>query len=161
MWRRKNRFERSIDVAETKTAERVNQLAEQVRERFDSESGQQLADNLNELARRVDDLDLSKTVYKRRKDLEKAARRANKQIDRAVRDLEQVRGKVAHDASLLAARVGEQLEERGQQIATVGIQSVPSQPTGWIIPILFGFLIGFGAGFLIARNSRQNKEEAA
>lgn len=159
MWKRKNSVERRIDSLEHSTATAVEDLADNVRRRFEGEAGQQLAGNLTQLARNIDHLELGDAVARRRRELERATRKANRQVNRALRDLEKTRGKVARDASALAARVGESVEHGGQQLATIGHKAVPSEPTGWVLPTLLGFLLGFGAGFLIARSRRRRRDD--
>ncbi|HMQ34188.1 MAG TPA: hypothetical protein PKD53_25870, partial [Chloroflexaceae bacterium] len=142
MWNRKNSVERRIDSLERSTATAVEDLADTVRQRFDNEAGQQLAGNLAQLARNIDHLELGDTMARRRKELERATKKATRQVNRALRDLEKTRGKVARDANALAARVGESVEHGGQQLATIGQKAVPSEPTGWVMPTLLGFLLG-------------------
>lgn len=159
MWNRKNSFERGIDSLQDGTATAVEDLAATVRERFDNDAGRQLAGNLTQLARSVEELDLSDKVAKRRRELEKATKKANRQVNRAVKDLEKSRARFASDANALATRVGERVEEGGQQLATLGQKTVPGEPTGWIMPTLLGFLLGFGAGFLLARVWRKGRKD--
>lgn len=159
MFSRKNRLERGIASLEGGAATAVEDLAATIGQRFDSETGRKLADNLNQLARNVEQLELSDSVAARRRELEKAARKASRQMDRAIKDLEKTRSKVARDANVLAARVGENLEQGGQQLATISQKTVPQEPTGWIMPTLFGFLLGFGAGFLFARARKTRAAE--
>jgi ElaB/YqjD/DUF883 family membrane-anchored ribosome-binding protein len=154
MWNRKNSFERGIASLEGGTAVAVEDLAATIRERYNNETGQKLAANLAQLAKSVDQLELSDAVAKRRKELERAAKKASRQMDRAIKDLEKTRSRVASDASALAARVGESVEHSGQQLATISQKTVPTEPTGWIMPTFFGFLLGFGAGFLAARSRK-------
>lgn len=151
----KNKFERGIDTLEDGTATAAVDLAETIRERYDNEAGRQIADNLNKLAKSVEQLDLSDAVLQRRKELEKAAKKASRQVDRAMKDLEKTRTRIAKDANALAARVGESVEHSGQQIATLSQKTVPPEPAGWILPSSLGFLLGFGAGFLVARKRRE------
>lgn len=158
MWSRKNKFEQRIASLESGTASAVEELAGSIRERYDNETGRQLANNLTQLARTVDQLELSDTVAKRRRELERAARKASRQMDRAVKDLEKTRARVARDANALATRVGESAQQGGQQIVTLGQKTVPAEPTGWIMPTVLGFLLGFGAGFLAARKTRGRHE---
>lgn len=158
MWSRKNKLERRIDTLETGTATAVDELANRVRQRFDNVTGQQLASNLSQLAKSIDQLDVSDTMVKRRKELERAARKTSRQMDRAIKDLERTRSRVAKDATALAARVGEQVEHSGQQLATISQKTVPPEPAGWIVPSLIGFLLGFGAGFLLARSRNRRHE---
>lgn len=159
MWRRKNKFERQLDTLETQASEAVGQLAGTIRGRFDNEVGQEVAAHLSQLARRVDELDLSDQVAQRRKKLEKAAKKASRRVDRAIKDLEKTRGKVARDARELASQVGENLEHSGQQIATISQQSVPEKPGGWIMPTLLGLLVGFGLGFFVAKKTSKKESE--
>lgn len=155
MWTRKNRLERQIDSLESGTVSAVEDLAATVRERFDNEAGRQLAGNLTQLAKNVEQLELSDSLARRRKELEKATRKANRQVNRAIKDLDKTRARVAHDANALAHRVGESVEHGGQQLATIGQKTVPSEPTGWVMPTVLGFLLGFGAGFLVASRRRR------
>ncbi|NTU85826.1 MAG: hypothetical protein HGA45_41930 [Chloroflexales bacterium] len=155
MWSRKNKFERSIGALESNTATATEELATAIRERFPNETGQQIAENLARLAKNVEQLDLSDAVLQRRKELEKAAKKASRQVDRAIKDLDKTRSRVARDANALAARVGESVEQGGQQLATLSQKTVPPEPAGWIMPSFVGFLFGFGAGFLVARKRRQ------
>lgn len=157
MWSRKNQIERGIDSLETGTAAAVEDLAATIRERYDNETGRKLASNLASLAKSVDQLDLSDSVQKRRRELERAARKASRQMDRAIKDLERTRSKVARDATALATRVGESVDESTQQLATLGQKTVPTEPTGWIMPTFFGFLLGFGAGFLVGRKQKSDQ----
>jgi nucleotidyltransferase/DNA polymerase involved in DNA repair len=158
-WRRKNRLERGLDSLEHGASGAVAQLAETVRDRLDNETGQQLAGSLQQLSQRVDELDLSDAVLKRRQELERAARKASKQVNRAIKDFDKTRGRIAKDANKLATRVSGQLEHGGQQIATIGHKSVPTEPTGWILPTLLGFMLGLGLGFMLARVSRRDRQE--
>jgi ElaB/YqjD/DUF883 family membrane-anchored ribosome-binding protein len=155
MWGRKNTFERGVSTLESSTATAAEDLATTIRERFDNEAGRQIADNLNRLAKNVEQLDLSDAVQQRRKELERAAKKASRQVDRAIKDLDKTRNRVARDANALAARVGESVEHSGQQIATISQKTVPAEPAGWILPSFVGFLLGFGAGFLVARNKKE------
>lgn len=159
MWMRKNRLERGIDSLESGTVSAVEDLAETVRQRFDNDAGRQLAGNLSQLARNVEQLDLSDSMRRRRKELERATRKANRQVNRAIKDLDKTRARVARDANALAHRVGESVEHSGQQLATIGQKTVPSEPTGWLMPTVLGFLLGFGAGFLIARRRARRDNE--
>jgi uncharacterized phage infection (PIP) family protein YhgE len=158
-WRRKNRFERGLDTLENGASEAVAQLAEKVRDQIDGEAGTVLAGNLQQLAQRVDELNLSDSVLKRRKELERAARKASKQVNRALKDFDKTRGRIAQDANALAHRVGDQLEHGGQQLATISHKAAPAEPTGWILPTLLGFMLGLGAGFLLAGLTRREREE--
>lgn len=158
-WRKKNSLERGIDSLESGASEAVTQLADTVRDRLESEAGKQLAQNLEQLAKRVNELDLSDAVLKRRKELEQAANKASKQVNRALKDFDKTRGRIAKDANKLAHRVGDQLEQGGQQLATLGHKSVPSEPTGWILPTILGFGVGLGLGLLLGRFSRPKQEE--
>lgn len=170
MWTRKNTLERRVDKFEGKTVAAMEELAESVRQRFQNETGQQLAANLVQLAHNIEQLDLSDSMVRRRKELERAARKASRRMNRAVKDLEKTRGRVAQDASALAARVshdagalatrmGEQVEHGGHQLATISHKAAPAEPAGWIAPTLLGFGLGFGLGFLFARRRRRNREE--
>lgn len=160
MWgRKKNAVERGIDSLEGGTATATAELAETIRGRFDNETGRQIADNLNQLAKNIEQLDLSDAMMKRRKELEKAAKRASRQVNRAMKDLDKTRARLAQDANALATRVGESVEHSGQQLATLSQKTVPPEPAGWILPSFVGFLLGFGAGFVVAR--RRKRDEPA
>jgi cell division septum initiation protein DivIVA len=170
MWNRKNSLERRVDLIEGKTATAVGELADTIRHRYGNETGQQLAANLAQLAQSIDQLDLSDSMVRRRKELERAAKKASRQMRRTLKDLEKSRGRVAqdatalanrvtHDAGALATRVGEQVEHGGQQLATISKQAVPAQPAAWIAPSLLGFALGFVFGFLFARGRRKRAED--
>lgn len=167
MWNRKNSIERRVDQLEGKTVTAVEDLAGTVRQRFPNETGRQLADNLAQLAHNIEQLDLGDSMARRRRELERAARKANRQMNRAVKDLERTRGRVArdagalaarvsHDAGALATRVGEQVEHGGHQLATISQKAAPAEPAAWIAPSLLGFGLGFGLGFLFARRRRKD-----
>lgn len=166
MWNRKNRIERGVAQLEGKTATAVEELADTVRQRYTNETGQQLANSLALLARSIEQLDLGDSMVRRRKELERAARKASRRMDRTLKDLEKTRGRVRRDANALATRVGhdasalavqarEQVEHGGQQLATISQKTVPAEPTAWIAPSLLGFGLGFGLGFLFARRQRR------
>ncbi len=159
MWKRKNRVERRIESLEHNTAAAVEDLADTVRRRFDGETGQQLAGSLAQLARNINQLELGDAMAKRRRELERATKKATKQVNRALRDLEKTRGRVAREANALAAKVSESVEQGGQQLATLGQKAVPSEPAGWVTPTLLGFAIGFGVGFAIARSRRRRRDD--
>lgn len=158
MWTRKNRLERGIETLESGAVSAVEELADTVRQRFDNEAGRQLAGNLTQFARNVEQLDLGDSMLRRRKELERATRKANRRVNRAIKDLDKTRSRVAHDANALAHRVGESATHGGQQLATIGQKAVPAEPTGWVMPIVLGFLLGFGAGFLVARRRRRHRD---
>lgn len=122
MFGRKTSFERGLDKAEANTAVAVNQLADSIREKVGGEQGVQIAQALNQLADRVDALDLADQVRRGRKELQKATKRASKQVERS-----------------------------GKQIAAASAHAVPAEPTNWIVPTVLGLLLGFGAGFFVAR----------
>jgi hypothetical protein len=147
LWNRKNSFERGIDAAEARTAVAVERLADGIQERIGSSTGEQLAANLRQLAGRIDELDLSGQVQRRRRELEKASKKASRQVQRAMHDLERTRGRVVGEA-----------ERTGKQLATIGHKAVPEEPTGWIVPSLFGFAFGFAFGFVVARTLRPRAE---
>jgi uncharacterized protein YdbL (DUF1318 family) len=130
MWNRKNRFEQGLAVAESSTAAAVEQLAGTIRERLDNSSGEQIAGTLNALADRVEALELADQVQQSRRQLQKAARKA-----------------------------GRKMERSGKQIAALSAQAVPEEPQGWIAPTFLGFLVGFGLGFLVARSGRRRAAE--
>lgn len=131
MWGRKNRFEQGLAVAESNTAAAVEQLAGSIRERLDNPSGEQIAGALTALAERVEALELAEHVQHSRRQLQKAARKAGRRVERG-----------------------------GKQIAALSAQSVPDEPQGWIGPTFFGFLLGFGFGFLIARSGHQERHQS-
>ena len=153
-WNRKNSFERGIDAAEARTAVAVEHLAEGIQERIGNSTGEQLAANLRQLASRIDDLDLSGQVQRRRRELEKASKKASRQVQRAMHDFEKTRGRIAGEAGAIATLVGAEAGRTGQQLATLSHKAVPKEPAGWIIPSLFGFAFGFAFGFVIARALR-------
>lgn len=159
MWKRKTKIERQIGQAEHATSEAVEQLATNIRGRFEGDASRQVADNLEELARRIDDLDLSDKVRKRRKELERATKKANRKVDEALKELDKTRGRVTRDANALAARVGDTLEEGSHQLATISHQAAPAEPRAWLVPTMVGFLAGFGLGFLFGRRRSAPKEE--
>jgi hypothetical protein len=147
LWNRKNSFERGIDAAEARTAVAVERLADGIQERIGSSTGEQLAANLRQLAGRIDELDLSGQMQRRRRELEKASKKASRQVQRAMHDLERTRGRVVGEA-----------ERTGKQLVTIGHKAVPEEPTGWIVPSLFGFAFGFAFGFVVARTLRPRAE---
>lgn len=130
MWNRKNKFERSLDKAEANTAVAVSHLADTIREKVGGDQGEQIAQALAHLAERVDALDLSDQVRRSRKEIQKATKKASKQVERS-----------------------------GKQIAAISAQAVPAEPTNWIAPTFIGFLLGFGAGFLVGSARRPQAEE--
>jgi hypothetical protein len=146
-WNRKNRLERGIDAAEAQTAVAVERLAEGIQDRLDNPTGQQLAANLRQLAGRIDELDLSGQMQRRRRELEKASKKASHQVHRAMHDFEKTRGRIVGEA-----------ERTGKQLVTIGHKAVPEEPTGWIVPSLFGFAFGFAFGFVVARTLRPRAE---
>jgi hypothetical protein len=158
-WNRKNSFERGIGAAEAQTAVAVERLADGIQGRLGNPAGEQLAANLRQLASRVDELDLSGEVQRRRRELEKASKKASRQVQRTMHDFEKTRGRIAGEASALATRVGSEAERTGQQLVTIGHKAVPEEPTGWIVPSLFGFVFGFSFGFVLARTMRPKREE--
>lgn len=160
MWKRKTKIERQLDAAEHATSEAVGQLANTIRERFDGEASRQVAENLDQLARRIDDLDLGDTMRKRRKELERATKKANRKVEQALKELDKTRARVSRDANQLAARVGDTLEEGSHQLANLSQQAAPAEPRAWIVPTFFGFLAGFGFGFLFARRRSAHHEAA-
>jgi hypothetical protein len=147
LWNRKNSFERGIDAAEARTAVAVERLADGIQGRIGSSTGEQLAANLRQLAGRIDELDLSGQMQRRRRELEKASKKASRQVQRAMHDLERTRGRVVGEA-----------ERTGKQLVTIGHKAVPEEPTGWIVPSLFGFAFGFAFGFVVARTLRPRAE---
>lgn len=158
MWSRKNAVERGIDSLESGTAVATADLAKTIRGRFNTDTGRQIADNLNQLAKNIEHLDLSDAMQQRRKEMERAAKKASRQVDRAMKDLDKTRARIARDANVLASRVGESVEHSGQQIATLSQKAVPPEPAGWILPSFVGFLLGFGAGFFVARRRKQEHD---
>ncbi|MFV9505318.1 MAG: hypothetical protein AB4911_12220 [Oscillochloridaceae bacterium umkhey_bin13] len=158
MWKRKTKIERQLDAAEHATSEAVGQLASTIRDRFEGDASRQVAENLDQLARRIDDLDLSDTMRKRRKELERATKKANRKVDEALKELDKTRTRVSRDANQLAARVGGTIEEGSHQLATISHQAAPAEPRAWIVPTFFGFLAGFGLGFLFARRPKHHDE---
>lgn len=172
MWKRKTNLEHRMDQIEGQTATAVEHLADTVRQRYATEAGQQLAANLAHLAQAIDQLNLGDTMMRRRRELEHAAKKANRQMLRTLKDLEHTRGRVArdagvlatrvgHDAGVLATRVGEQVEHGSQQLATLSQKAAPAEPRAWILPSLLGFTLGFGLGFLIARRRRKRDDDQA
>jgi hypothetical protein len=170
MWNRKNRFERNVDQLEGKTVTAVEDLAGTIRQRYAGETGQQLANNLAQLAHSIEQLDLGESMARRRKELERATRKASRRMNHALKDLEKTRGRVQRDAGALATRVShdagalavqarEQVEHGGQQLATISQKAVPTEPAAWIAPSLLGFGLGFGLGFLFARRRRRAEKE--
>jgi hypothetical protein len=153
-WNRKNSFERGIGAAEAQTAVAVERLADGIQDRLGSATGEQLAASLRQLASRIDELDLSGQVLRRRRELEKASKKASRQVQRALHDFDKTRGRVVGEAGALASFVGAEAGRTGQQLATLGQKAAPDEPAGWILPSLFGFAFGFAFGFLIARTLR-------
>lgn len=158
-WNRKNSFERGIDAAEARTAVAVERLADGIEERIGSSAGEQLAANLRQLASRIDELDLSGQVQRRRRELEKASKKASRQVNRAMHDFEKTRGRVVGEAGALASMVGAEAGRTGKQLATLSHKAVPEEPAAWIVPSLFGFAFGFAFGFVIARTLRPRSWE--
>jgi uncharacterized protein YdbL (DUF1318 family) len=129
MWSRKNRFERSLESAETSTAAAVGELADAIRAKVGGDAGDQIAGALTTLATKVDHMDLADQVHRGRKEIEKATKKAQKRVKKS-----------------------------SAQVAALSAQAVPEQPGGWVAPTFFGFLLGFGAGFLVARVARPRAE---
>lgn len=127
---RKTNLERGIDQMEHSAAVAVEQLAETIRERVDNETGEQIAKTLARLAERVDAMDLADQVHRSRRQMQKAARRVSKQV-----------------------------EKGGHQLAAMGAKSVPEAPAAWIMPSLIGFLLGMGVGIFLARMLSRHREE--
>jgi hypothetical protein len=142
-WNPKNRFERGIDAAEAQTAVAVERIADGIQERLGSAAGAQLAANLRQLAGRIEELDLAGEVQRRRRELERASKKASRRVQRALHDFERTRERVVGEAG-----------RTGQQLATLGQKAAPEEPAGWILPSLFGFAFGFAFGFVIARSLR-------
>src|SRR5687767_475845 len=102
MWNRKNTFERRIDAVESQAVGAVERLAEGIQERLSNPTGEQLAANLRHFASRVEDLGVSDQVYRRRRELEKASKKASRQVEHAMRDFDKSRSRVVGEASALA-----------------------------------------------------------
>ncbi|MGQ9927316.1 MAG: hypothetical protein ACUVS4_10645 [Chloroflexaceae bacterium] len=74
LFERKNAPESAIEQVESSAVAAVEQLAQTIRERVDSETGQQIANLLTRLAERVDAMDLAAQM-------EKAAQRVGEQVE--------------------------------------------------------------------------------
>lgn len=145
-WNRKRSLEHSIDAAEAQAAMAVERIADGIQERIGSTAGAQLAANLRQLAGRIDELDLAGQLLSRRRGLERAARKASRQVQRALHDFERTRERLADEAG-----------RTGQQLATLGQRTLPDEPARWIVPTLFDFAFGFAFGFAIAYSLRPKR----
>ena len=74
LFERKSAPESAIEQVESSAVAAVEQLAQTIRERVDSETGQQIANLLTRLAERVDAMDLAAQM-------EKAAQRVGEQVE--------------------------------------------------------------------------------
>lgn len=170
-WNRKNRFEQGLASAETGTAEAIDQLALTVREKLDGEAGEKISSALTNLADQVGDLKLATQVQQSRKEIERATRKARKELERNRR---QIANTIAAQADELGIsdqvarsrkeieratkQARKQVEQGSKQIAEIGARTVPDEPSNWVLPTIVGFLLGFGAGFFTSRATSRREQ---